>query len=367
MLRGYFSVALLSMVLTVAYPIWAEAQTPACARVFSDREADKAPPVTYTMSESDRSFRDLEPVFKALVSNRAFDLIIPKDYQFQLAIDHAYSVRHSEKDVSYFPYHLDQATNDEARYFHDLLDRFSALLSKFQFLQMTKQTIDWVEWMGSSYRFNASPTTGKSSQFFAKQARVVSLQSTVKKIGRPPFTYIDTSGNWHITNQHFLKFLKNRGIEKVSLYRAQSGFDRYFYRLLLSQGNEESLRRAEFANWLRNQGAYHARPPNENGWWNEIIAKLDDVSQPTDAILLEIAGKSTTSLMFTSITNKYSSHWIGAKKDSEIIQVELNLDQLPEPYLEQIFVGDDLDTEVVFPFTSLEQMAAMRASLRIKP
>ena len=94
--------------------------------------------------------------------------------------------------------------------YHDLLGRFYNELNKIQFLQQTRKPIEWVDFLGLQYTFNPSPTTGISRHAFARPDNVTSLAETVRDIGRPPFIYKKGSGDWHITNEHFLRHLKNR-------------------------------------------------------------------------------------------------------------------------------------------------------------
>lgn len=98
-----------------------------------------------------------------------------------------------------------------------------------------------------------------------------------------------------------------------------------------------------------------------------MAKRLENDSEPTNHLLLEIAQKTTTSMMYTSITNESSHIWLKRGEKSETIQIELNLAKLPESYLEQIFTGKDLDIEVVMPFTTLDQIEAMQRSLTILP
>lgn len=317
----------------------------------------------FQLAGHERTLRDLEDVFRSLVTGKEFELVIPRNYQFKLKFDSSYSVRHIEKDVIYFPYHLNGAVTSEAKYFHDLGSELAKAIEKIQFLQKTDQPVEWVEFMGMQYRFNASPSTGKNRSFFAHPAAVASLVETVQKIGRPPFMFVDASGAWHLTNQHFLQHLKDRGIHKIKVYRGHSGFDLFFYRALL--GKDERTSRTEFADWLRRSVNGDARLFGERNWWNQIISRLENLSEREDQILLEIAGKATTSVMFTSLSHRNSRYWIHPRENSEVLELELDLDALPRSYLNQILTGLDIDVEIVFPFTTIEQIEAMKSALSI--
>lgn len=338
-----------------------------CRQLFSDKQnLQRTSESQFKLTGQERSFRDLEPVFRKLVGGEPFELIVPRGYVFNLTPGvQSVRVRHAEKDVDYYPYYLRSAATVYEKYYHDLLGRFSDELNQIQHLQQTHQPIEWLDFLGMEYRFNPSPSTGISSRFFGQPERVETLVDTVRKIGRPPFIFKKGLGDWHITNEHFLRHVKKRNIPSIILYRAHNEFDIFYYRLLLSKKREALKRRTEFAEWLKRQQLSSFRQPNDRVWWKEIISRLEDQSQPLDPILLMIAQKATTSVMFTSLTDAHSSYWLSPNQVSEIMKLKLNLDKLSDEYLEQIFVGRDLDIEIAFPFTTLAHLEAMRTALTV--
>lgn len=253
--------------LTLAQPISAKAGSATCEQLLPFQAVHVAP-VHLVLSGKEKTLKDLEPVYRALGSSQPFELVIPHGYRFNFE-PFSFDV-YREKKVAHYPYHFDGTKTEEAQYRHDLLDNFTRELSTLQAEQNGQLTylLQWVDFLGSRYRFNASPASGKNYDVFAQPEKVTALGDRVRKIGRPPFTYQDANGNWHVTNEHFLRHLKKKGIQRIVLHRAHHGFDLPFYRLLLSPKPEEKTRRLELAQWMREQRPVTGRPPNDEAWWH---------------------------------------------------------------------------------------------------
>jgi len=70
--------------------------------------------------------------------------------------------------------------------------------------------------------------------------------------------------------------------------------------------------------------------------------------------------------MFTSLTDKTSFTWAQQKENSEVLELRLDLEKIPDWYIEQIIYGADLEVEVAFPFATEGQRDALRGSLKIQ-
>jgi hypothetical protein len=314
------------------------------------------------LTGQEQSFRELEPVFRALVGNQKFELVVPENVLPHLQEKTEDEADHSQKDVSYFPYHFTRAESEAAKYYQGLLTRFSSDLMKFQ-KEKVHERLWFKNYFGEWFRFHASPTSGKNRTYFAQPQKAQELVEAVQKYGKPPFLYVTDMGDVVITNESFIRHLKNRGHQSITLFRGHSDFDIHFYHLLL--GKEDTIARKELADWIRERGFAPLREPQDFKWWKNLAQKLEDPSQPSDQILLQIAQSTTTSMLFTSLDTNFTDDYMNRAETSETLELNLDLNKLPDSYLEKIMVGGDEDVEVVFPYTSIEDIRALRSSLSI--
>jgi len=186
-------------------------------------------------------------------------------------------------------------------------------------------------------------------------------------LGRPPFLFVNRSGDKTLTTEHLIRFLKKKGSRTLTLYRGHSSFDYFFYRLLLGDHRASSILRKKFANWLEeNLIETSIARDVEQDWLRTIISLLRNKNTNIESILSEISSKLTTSVMFTSLTDKTSFTWAQQKENSEVLELRLDLEKIPDWYIEQIIYGADLEVEVAFPFATEGQRDALRGSLKIQ-
>lgn len=324
----------------------------------------------YVLSGKETSLRDLEGVFRRLSSGENFELIIPKKVKINLTIEPKKALLFAEQETDYFPYYLKQPRLEEDSYTQLSLYSFREALEKIK--EARERGVELSEtWKGhyeKKFFFVLSPAPAGSQNYFGNQKRVFDLINIVKTRGRRPFLYIKKNGDMVFTNKNLLKHLRASGQSLLTVTRTQASFDYFFYRLLLAKTKKEKRKwREQFADWIEENSSEFSRRTTKYSHQREAIELLRSKAVSTKKVLGEISRKFTTSLMFTSLTNNHSGYWFNDKDPlSETISLELDLSKIPDWYLDEIFYGNDLDIEMVFPYAAKKQREVLRASLSIR-
>jgi hypothetical protein len=337
-----------------------------CSQLFSFSE-----PESISITGKEKSVRDLEPLFRKVENGEPLNIEISHRVKLKMFPEEpAYGIRYSERSVDYYPYHLKAATSDEDRYVHARLYEMNDLIFKIELAQ--KRGEPFREYFSHScvddLCFLPSPVGANSRGMFKKPEGILRIIEQSKKFGRPPFIIMSKKGDLRITSEHFLRYKKRMGVRTLTLYRGHSGFDYFFYRLLLVEEKGAAKIRREFANWIEGNLINEAYRRNVNEKRLEKFAELlRDKRVSTDTVFEEMSGELTTSAMFTSLTTNMTESWANpGKKYSEILTLSLDLEKIPEWYIDDVLFGKDLSVEVVFPYVTRDQRAALRSSLRIR-
>src|SRR5262245_60557743 len=89
--------------IVMAVPLLSHAAIP-CASSLLGAELNNSQPFQYVIEGPQTTFRDLEPVFKHLISNELFELVIPKGRKLNLfPSEPQHQVRHSQRTVNHYP------------------------------------------------------------------------------------------------------------------------------------------------------------------------------------------------------------------------------------------------------------------------
>lgn len=319
--------------------------------------------------------KSVDSIFKALLTGTPFELKIPKNVKPRLSLKkQSHQVRYSAMDFPHFPYSLKAAHTDDDKFRHDQIIALSTFLEKIESAQ--HRGIPLSQLMRKThlgkYFFSSSPAAAKSRSFFSQPHKVTSLTERIIRLGRFPWVYIDQHGDYVVTNRNFISHLRQSGQKYLNVYRGHGDFDVYFYHLLMD-GSKRTKLREDFAEWLqRNILEVSDRRKVTKDVLRSFAERLRNQHHTLDSILGDMSKKMTTSTMFTSLTPNTAHFWLEGigktERDglTEVLELRLDLTKLDDTYLEQIIYGNDLEVEVVFPFATDTQRAALRNAVSIQ-
>lgn len=218
----------------------------------------------------------------------------------------------------------------------------------------------------TDFAFVRSEMAAKSRTLYQYPQAAEAIIQDVRSSGRMPFAYKDKNRNIVVTNEHLFRVYREQNIEKIHLYRGQGGFDVYYLRLLLNKSKNEMQLRNEFAEWLIKYQKEVQKSRGVTGeQYNKLIVDLQDSKRSLEDIFSQNSPIFTTSLMYTSLSKESPNFFAARTQNPEVLTLTVDLNKLPDWYIDRVIYGSDLNIEVVFPFITAQDRQVLREAVSI--